>query len=274
MQLVVCAFDTIVVADVERLSKLELLFIDGYGDVVGEWATEFNLQPLPTSLPRFAELAHFISGILANRAFVSHHVEGPLRVIAREFDLASAPMPEFEIIDTLDLARRLLPGLSSYSIDALQSRMAITAPTAVQGVWQLLCHLQSLDPDDSIAELRLVAAPSPVRSSTDLLAGRVICVSGALPHLNTAELQARLRDCGATVLESPTSECELVVLGLGYNAALAAFALSLNLPLLGIEWFELLCRDPHDAMARAGFHLPRSISSSEPSFQRHNERQL
>jgi hypothetical protein len=271
--LVMCSHEEVLIDDVVRLASLELLFVNGFGDVVGEWRSEFNTSPSASSTPRFSQLAQFIAGLIANRAFVGHHVEAPLRVLAREFELASTPQPQFEIIDTLDLARQLLPALTSYSLDALCNRLKIQAPTKVQALWQLLCHLQALDPQDLTPELQLVAAPTPTKSASATLASVSVCISGFLPHADEAHLQAVLVDHGATVTEAPTASTNVVVLGLGFNPALAAFALSLNTPLLGIEWFDLLCQSPEQALQHAKASIPSSMAVTEPSFHRDQERQ-
>jgi NAD-dependent DNA ligase len=266
-QLVVCATYTELVGDVARLKRLELLFVDGWGEVLGEWSSEFNTAAdLSTSpLPRFGSLAHFVLGLLQNRVLVGHHVEDSLRVLHREFSACSLEMPEVLFIDTMDLSRQLVPGLGSYTLEALCRRFRVVAPTRAASVWHLLCHLQALDPQDRTPELQLVAAPSPPVVVDPTLEGLTVCLSGFLPHVSQEQLLQRLRAHNATVHESPTPHTDLVVLALGYNPALAAYALSLQIPLLGVEWFDLLCQDPVAARAYAHTTLPKSVSATEPS---------
>jgi hypothetical protein len=268
--LVVCATDLDVQHAVPRLSRIELLFVDGWGEVLGEWSAEFDTSlTSDPSRPRFSSLAHFVLGLIQNRVLVGHHVEESLRALHRELTICSLEMPEVSFIDTMDLARQLVPGNGSYALGALCQRFHVTAGTTAARIWQLLCHLQALDPHDITPELRLVAAPTPAIVLDPTLAGLQVCVSGFLPHMTQSQLTERLLAHGAVVHESPTPHTDLVVLSLGYSPALAAYAISLGVPLLGVEWFDLLCQDPATARSYASLQLPRSVSATEPVVIQH-----
>lgn len=261
--LTVCHVDSRVEEGIERISKIELVLVNGFGEVVGEWSSSFDPAESHAATP-FAALGDFVLGLLQNRVLVSHHVESALRLLDREFTLAAIEMPELKFLDTMDLSRQILPALTSYGLDALASRMGINATSPANRIWQLLCHLQALDPQDLTAGLELVAAPTPSPVSLSTLENLTVCVSGFLPHRSQEQLLAQVSSHGGTALAAPNPSTDLVVLGLGYNPALAAFAISLGLPLLGIEWFDLLCQDPHAAMLRAGSMIPRSMAATEP----------
>ncbi len=269
-QLTVCHTESCVQDGVVRLTHITFVLVNGYGDVAGEWSHSFvpssstTIPDSPADGHVFAELADFMRGLIQNRVFVSHHVEAELRLLDREFTIAGMSMPQVRAIDTMDIAQEILPALPSYALDSLANRFGISANSGAERIWQLLCHLQALDPLDLTHDLEIVAAPSPPEVLHTTLEGLTVCVSGFLPHLSQEKLLAQVEAHGGAAVSSPNPETDIVVLGLGYNPALAAFAISLNRPLLGIEWFDLLCQDPPAAQLRAGSGIPRSMAATEP----------
>lgn len=64
--------------------------------------------------PPVSEVAHEVHAALAGAVFVAHNAHVDRAVIGRELDYAPA-----YVIDTLKLARRLVPGQASYKLGAL-----------------------------------------------------------------------------------------------------------------------------------------------------------
>jgi exodeoxyribonuclease X len=72
--------------------------------------------------PRVEEVADQIRGRLDHAVFVAHNAHVDLGVLIRELPGFS---PYFGVIDTLKLARRLLPGRASYKLGALAADLEL-----------------------------------------------------------------------------------------------------------------------------------------------------
>lgn len=265
-----------------RASSISVLFTDGFGEVVGEWGTKLTTAPLSTppsaqtaQHPTFSDIGWFLAGALQNRVFVSHDIETPLQVLAAEFARARITQPQFSVIDTRDLAQRLVPGLRSYSLDALCAYFSIDEPSAPARLWALLSHLQALDPHDLTAELRLVAAPTPVSPAPALtLDRRQIVISGMLPHRSEDAMLQELQDRGAAVSRTIAPGADFVLLALNYDPAIAQAAVAAGMPFLGVEWYPTLLSDPEYALQHLQFDVPRSVTPhTSASFKRHRQQQ-
>jgi hypothetical protein len=258
-----------------RVSGISVLFTDGFGEVVGEWGTKLRTDAdlaHGAAAPTFSDIGWFLAGALQNRVFVSHDVETPLQVLAAEFARARITQPQFSVIDTRDLAQRLLPGLRSYSLDALCAYFSVDSQTSPPArLWALLSHLQALDPHDLTPELRLVAAPTPTSPAPSLtLEHRQIVISGMLPHRSEEAMIQELRDRGAHVSTIPGPGTDFVLLALNYDSSVAQAAITSGVPFLGVEWYPTLLTDPEYALQHLQFDPPRSVTPhSSASFQRH-----
>jgi hypothetical protein len=262
-----------------RVSGISILFTDGFGEVVGEWGTKLRTEAaltVDTTSPTFSDIGWFLAGALQNRVFVSHDVETPLQVLAAEFARARITQPQFSVIDTRDLAQRLVPGLRSYSLDALCAYFSVDSQSSLPArLWALLSHLQALDPHDLTPELRLVAAPTPPTPAPSLtLEHRQIVISGMLPHRSEEAMVQELKDRGANVSANPGPGSDFVLLALNYDPVVAQAAIASGVPFLGVEWYPTLLTDPEYALQHLQFDTPRSVTPhSGASFQRHRSPQ-
>lgn len=75
--------------------------------------------------PRLAELVPRIEALLAGRTLVAHNASFDHAFLKQGFARAGVRL-EIERLCTVRLARRLLPGLSSYRLDAVLGRLALT----------------------------------------------------------------------------------------------------------------------------------------------------
>ena len=71
--------------------------------------------------PAFAEIAPEVHQMLAGRVLVAHNAPVDLSVLRRELGEWEPP----EVVDTLKLARRLLPGQPSYKLGALVAALSL-----------------------------------------------------------------------------------------------------------------------------------------------------
>ena len=256
-----------------RLSAIHVLFADGFGNTQGEWGTALRLDDAGLN-PSFADIGSFLNGMLQHRVFVSHHVETQLQVLSQEFSRTGISQASFEVIDTNDLAQRLVPGLRDYSLAAMCDHFNIEdhpdeAFNTPRQLWSLLAHLQALDPTDRTPELQMVAVASPPVVTSSTLANRKILMSGMLPHLSQDEITAQLVACNAEVVSTVEPGCDFVLLGLNYDQCLADDALAAGLAFVGIEWLPTLLNDPAAALQYAQFSVPRSVvPTTVPTFQR------
>ena len=75
--------------------------------------------------PTFAEIADDVLGSLAGRVFVAHNVRFDWLFVAREMRSARDVVLEGPRLCTVDLARRLLPGLRSRNLDSVAAYFGI-----------------------------------------------------------------------------------------------------------------------------------------------------
>lgn len=79
--------------------------------------------------PKFAELASRLRAALAGAAIVAHNAPFDLEFLQAELALAGHPPLLIPTIDTLPIARRLLPKRSSHSLGALASALGAQPPS-------------------------------------------------------------------------------------------------------------------------------------------------
>lgn len=79
--------------------------------------------------PKFADLAQQIVAALRSAVFVAHNAPFDLEFLDAELRLAGITPPIFPVIDTLPLARRLMPMLPSHSLSALAQRVGAPPPS-------------------------------------------------------------------------------------------------------------------------------------------------
>lgn len=97
--------------------------------------------------PRFAQIAGILRDALDGAVLVAHHAAFDVAFLHKEFALAGLPCPEPPVIDSLALARRLLP-LTSHSLANLCAHLGIErarahraeddARATWQAAWMLL----------------------------------------------------------------------------------------------------------------------------------------
>lgn len=69
--------------------------------------------------PRFAQVADVVRRALSGRVFVAHNVRFDWRFVVSEMQRARAEAPSGERLCTVRFAKRVLPGLRRYGLDAL-----------------------------------------------------------------------------------------------------------------------------------------------------------
>jgi len=79
--------------------------------------------------PTFAEVASAVCSALAGAVVVAHNAPFDLEFLHTELALAGLPQLTIPAIDTLTIARRLLPKRSSHSLSALSQALGATPPS-------------------------------------------------------------------------------------------------------------------------------------------------
>lgn len=76
-------------------------------------------ESMVEAAPRFAQVADVVRRALSGRVFVAHNVRFDWRFVASEMQRARAEAPSGERLCTVRFAKRVLPGLRRYGLDAL-----------------------------------------------------------------------------------------------------------------------------------------------------------
>jgi DNA polymerase III epsilon subunit family exonuclease len=117
-----------------RVTEIAAVRVRGTGEVAGEFATLVNperrIPPFVTRLtritdgmvrhaPRFDEIAADVQALLRGRVFVAHNARFDWAFLDAELSRARGLCPPRPLLCTVRLARRLVPEISSRSLDAL-----------------------------------------------------------------------------------------------------------------------------------------------------------
>lgn len=76
-------------------------------------------ESMVEAAPRFAQVADVVRRALSGRVFVAHNVRFDWRFVVSEMQRARAEAPSGERLCTVRFAKRVLPGLRRYGLDAL-----------------------------------------------------------------------------------------------------------------------------------------------------------
>jgi DNA polymerase III epsilon subunit family exonuclease len=120
--------------------------------------------------PGFSRLAESLSNALEGRVLVGHNITTfDNKFLVEEFRRCGMEWQPGVVLDTLKLARTLLPGAPSRKLSALCELVGIVnaqhhrAEGDVRATWELLAALKHSDEDD-VLELRAHALPTASRS--------------------------------------------------------------------------------------------------------------
>jgi DNA polymerase III epsilon subunit family exonuclease len=117
-----------------RITEVAAVCIDGQGNLLEEFRTLVNPgRPIPrfvTALtnitndmvrdaPRFDDIAPQLIRILENRIFVAHNAMFDLQFVGSELVFSTGYVFEPRVLCTMKLARKLVPEVSSRSLDSL-----------------------------------------------------------------------------------------------------------------------------------------------------------
>lgn len=111
-----------------------------------------------------AEVAHEMHTALAGAVFVAHNAHVDLAVVGRELDYAPAC-----VVDTLKLARRLVPGQASYKLGALVEHFDLAGQDG--GLPGMAAHRAGYDALMCARLLAALAGAAPNLTLSDLLDG-------------------------------------------------------------------------------------------------------
>jgi len=118
-----------------RLTEFAAVRVDGQGRVLREYSTLLNPdRPIPpfitrltrithemvTRAPRFDEVEAEIRDVLDGAVFVAHNAAFDWRFVCYELARLGGPPPRARVLCTVRLARKVVPELTSRSLDALQ----------------------------------------------------------------------------------------------------------------------------------------------------------
>jgi DNA polymerase-3 subunit epsilon len=119
----------------DRITEVAAVRLGGDGRLLGEFATLVNpdrvippaitqltriTQAMVSQAPRFHEIAPDVYRILEGAVFVAHNASFDWRFVSRELWRAGGESPRVRVLCTVRLARRVVPEISSRSLDALQ----------------------------------------------------------------------------------------------------------------------------------------------------------
>ncbi|HLU25430.1 MAG TPA: 3'-5' exonuclease [Longimicrobiales bacterium] len=118
----------------DRITEVAVVRVNGRGEILEEFQSLVNpgrpIPPFITALtritndmvrdaPPFREIAPEVQRLLAGRVFVAHNAAFDWRFISTELEWATGVPPEGQVLCTVRLARRLVPEVSSRSLDSL-----------------------------------------------------------------------------------------------------------------------------------------------------------
>ena len=118
-----------------RITEIAAIRVNGKGEVVGEFESLVNPdRPIPSMIsaltnitydmvkdaPRFWEIAPRVYDLLDGAVFVAHNAQFDWAFVSEEMRRASAPVLDSRRLCTVRLARKVVPELTSRSLDALQ----------------------------------------------------------------------------------------------------------------------------------------------------------
>lgn len=118
----------------DRVTEVAVVRVNGRGEILEEFQSLVNpgrpIPPFITALtritndmvrdaPPFREIAPEVQRLLAGRVFVAHNAAFDWRFISTEVEWATGVPPEGQVLCTVRLARRLVPEVSSRSLDSL-----------------------------------------------------------------------------------------------------------------------------------------------------------
>lgn len=118
-----------------RITEIAAIRVNGRGEVMGEFESLVNPdRPIPAIVsaltnitydmvkeaPRFWEIAPRVYDLLDGAVFVAHNVQFDWAFVTEEMRRASAPVLDSRTLCTVRLARKVVPEVTSRSLDALQ----------------------------------------------------------------------------------------------------------------------------------------------------------
>jgi DNA polymerase-3 subunit epsilon len=90
--------------------------------------------------PPFADVVDQITRLIDGSVLIAHNAPFDLAFLSSELALLHRPAPANYVIDTLRLARRLLPRRASYSLGALASDLSLPSTPAHRAQQDVLAH--------------------------------------------------------------------------------------------------------------------------------------
>lgn len=117
-----------------RITEIAALRVGADGAVLDEWTTLVNPErPIPPFItrltnitwemvrhaPRFADVAADLARFIDGRVFVAHNVSFDWHFISHELVRTTGTAPAGRVLCTMRLARKVVPEVSSRSLDAL-----------------------------------------------------------------------------------------------------------------------------------------------------------
>jgi len=119
--------------------------------------------------PLFSAVASSLARELSERLLVGHNIASfDVRFLRAAFSSCGVEWEPHSVIDTLKLARKLLPDLPSRKLEALcalagiENSQAHRAEGDVRATWELLLTLGASDADD-VLDLRRLALPATLK---------------------------------------------------------------------------------------------------------------
>lgn len=164
----------------DRIIEVGVLFLDVHGHEQRFAGTLINPErripgaasavngitdEMVSTSPLFSTVASSLARELSGRLLVGHNIASfDVRFLKAEFSRCDVEWEPHSVLDTLKLARKLLPDLPSRKLEALcalagiENSQAHRAEGDVRATWELLLALAACDVDD-ILELRRSSLP-------------------------------------------------------------------------------------------------------------------
>lgn len=281
----------------DRVLSLAVVTLDRHLNVEDTYYTLLNpgVDPGPVEIhgltrevlagaPRFEDVADTFVALTRGRVVVAHNAGFDMGFLQMEAALAGVALEHTAVVDSLRMARRVEPGMASYSLASLASRYGVRQQRAhdalddtrvlvelfralhdraITGGVEILAMGERVRPERRASSTRS-SAPNPGKwvVGSALAVGMRVAFTGGEPLLREA-LEERAASAGLHVSSSVSSKTSLLVEGRGAGTK-ASRAREVGCPVLGYADFVGLLAGLEGMSAAQELATGESGESTEP----------